>query len=80
MDQTKAKGVERSAAPEGLITQRELARHWRMSEATLERWRSVGLGPHYVKIGIQVRYHWRDVRAYEEGHRFQSTAKRVAPQ
>ena len=27
------------------LTQRELAERWRLSEATLERWRGEGLGP-----------------------------------
>ncbi|WP_348524829.1 helix-turn-helix transcriptional regulator [Litoribrevibacter albus] len=36
-----------------------------MSEATLERWRSEGIGPIYVKLGGQVRYRRKDVLEYE---------------
>ena len=35
-----------------------------LSAATLERWRSVGKGPRYVKIGGRVAYVKRDVEAW----------------
>lgn len=41
---------------QSLMTQRELCNRWQVSEATLERWRSEGIGPIYVKLGGQVRY------------------------
>ena len=33
------------------LTQRELADRWNKSEATIERYRSDGVGPKYLKIG-----------------------------
>ena len=48
------------------LTQRELAERWRISEATLERWRSEGLGPNYLKLQGGVLYRLVDVEAYEE--------------
>jgi len=48
------------------LTQRELAERWRISEATLERWRSEGLGPNYLKLQGRVLYRLVDVEAYEE--------------
>ena len=36
---------------QALMTQRELCNRWQVSEATLERWRSEGVGPIYVKLG-----------------------------
>jgi len=50
---------------EGLITQSELANRWRISEATLERDRSLNKGCRYVKIGHSIRYRLADVEAYE---------------
>jgi hypothetical protein len=47
------------------LNQIELARRWRMSERTLERWRSQGLGPAYVKVGGHVIYRLQDIVAYE---------------
>ena len=32
------------------LSQKHLAARWRVAEATLERWRSDGLGPQYLKI------------------------------
>ena len=48
------------------LTQRELAERWRISEATLERWRSEGLGPQYLKLHGRVLYRLVDIEAYEE--------------
>ena len=48
-----------------MITQKELAERWSLAEATLERWRSIGVGPHYVKLMSRVRYRLSDVEAFE---------------
>jgi len=48
------------------LTQLELAERWRISEATLERWRSEGLGPQYLKLHGRVLYRLVDIEAYEE--------------
>ena len=50
---------------EGFITQSELANRWRISEATLERDRSLNKGCRYIKIGHLVRYRLVDIEAYE---------------
>jgi hypothetical protein len=48
------------------MTQTELAERWRISEATLERWRTESNGPLFLKLGNQVRYRVQDVEAFEE--------------
>jgi len=48
-----------------LLNQEELALRWKISEATLERWRHTKIGPVYLKLGGAVRYNMRDVLAYE---------------
>jgi predicted site-specific integrase-resolvase len=35
------------------MNQRQLANRWGVSEATLERWRSDGIGPRYLKQSIR---------------------------
>ena len=60
-----------------LMTQRELCNRWQASEATLERWRSEGIGPIYVKLGGQVRYRWEDVLEYEASCLRKSTSEAV---
>lgn len=52
----------------------DLARRWRVSPRTLERWRCVGQGPSYLKIGGRVVYRIEDVEAYESRRVRTSTA------
>lgn len=47
------------------LNQVELSRRWRISARTLERWRWLGQGPQYLKIGGRVVYRVDDVEAYE---------------
>ncbi len=51
---------------ERCMTQTELAERWRLSEATMERWRTESGGPLFLKLGNQVRYRLQDVEAFEE--------------
>lgn len=46
--------------------QKQLATRWRFSEATLERWRSEGLGFKFLKLCGRVHYRQVDIEAYEE--------------
>jgi hypothetical protein len=51
------------------LTQLDLARRLRVSPRTLERWRWLGLGPAYLKIGGRIVYRLEDVEAYEAAQR-----------
>jgi hypothetical protein len=51
------------------LCQEELARRWRISPRTLERWRWLGEGPAFLKIGGRVAYRLLDVEAYETAQR-----------
>ena len=55
------------------MNQEELSRRWGNSPRTLERWRWLGIGPQYLKIGGHVVYRLQDVEAYEAA-RSHSTA------
>ena len=48
------------------LNQKQLAARWSVSEATLERWRSEGLGPKFLKLCGRVLYRQVDIEAYEE--------------
>jgi hypothetical protein len=50
---------------DGHLDQNDLARRWRISARTLERWRWIKHGPPYLKIGGRVAYRLRDVEEYE---------------
>ena len=47
------------------LGQKELAERWRMSEATLERWRSDRIGPVFLKIMGRVLYRLIDIEGFE---------------
>ena len=47
------------------LNQRQLASRWGVSEATLERWRSNGIGPVFLKLPGRVLYRVEDVESYE---------------
>jgi hypothetical protein len=47
-----------------LLNERDVARITGLSIATVRRWRLVGQGPGYLKIGASVRYHPDDVRVW----------------
>lgn len=48
------------------LNQRELAERWNISPSTLERWRVLGGGPTYLKIGGRVVYRQEDINNYEQ--------------
>lgn len=50
---------------ETCLNQTELAARWKISPRTLERWRWVGEGPHFLKLGGRVIYRIEDVEAFE---------------
>lgn len=56
------------------LNQIELAARWKISHRTLERWRWLGEGPRYLKIGGRVVYRVEDVEAWEAQHLRASTA------
>jgi hypothetical protein len=49
-----------------LLTEKMLADLWVCSVARLQRWRTVGEGPQYLKIVGKVLYRLKDIEAFEE--------------
>jgi hypothetical protein len=47
------------------LNQNQLAERWNMSPRTLERWRWLGQGPVYLKLGGRVSYRLDDIVEYE---------------
>jgi predicted DNA-binding transcriptional regulator AlpA len=64
-------------AYQALVTPRKLCNRWQVSEATLKRWLSEGVGPIYVKLGGQVRYRQEDVVEYEASCLRRSTLEAI---
>ena len=61
------------------LTQKQLAARWRRSEACLERWRSDGIGPRFLKLRGRVLYRQADIEAFEESCLATSTSSLSAP-
>ena len=59
------------------LNQAELADRWDLSQRTLERWRAIGWGPCFLKIGGRVVYRLEDVEACERQHMRASTSEPV---
>ncbi|HJV52822.1 MAG TPA: helix-turn-helix domain-containing protein [Noviherbaspirillum sp.] len=60
----------RTAKKETLLTQKELAARWQISERWVEKLRQTGKGPAFVALGESpklktIRYRIADVEAYE---------------
>lgn len=63
-----------------LFTPRQLAARWGMSEKTLERWRTLGTGPMYLKLGSRVMYPLASIAQHEHGRMRRATAGQELPQ
>lgn len=65
------------------LNQTELSARWNLSPRTLERWRWLGEGPRYLKLGGRVLYRVEDVEQFEStnavGTTGQTPAQRPAP-
>ncbi len=57
------------------LNQIELSRRWSISPRTLERWRWLREGPHYLKIGGRILYRLGDIEAYEAAQVHAPSAK-----
>lgn len=55
--------------PRLLASERALAHRWNKSLRTLQRWRSEGYGPPYIRIGGTVHYRVGDVLDFEDRQR-----------
>ena len=59
------------------LNQRQLADRWDLSEASLERWRTEGIGPVFLKLQGRVLYRVEDVEAFETDSLRKSTSERA---
>ena len=57
-----------AASPVRHLNQIELSLRWNISHRTLERWRWLGEGPSYLKVGGRVVYRLEDIERYEQEH------------
>lgn len=53
-------------------TEDELSKYWQVKKGTLQKWRSLGIGPVYIKIGGKVFYRIEDIIEFEKSRTFRS--------
>lgn len=58
-------------------SENELAQHWGVSPKTLQRWRSEGRGPRYLKLSKRVVYPLAEIRTFESNALYASTSERA---
>ncbi|MDD5470399.1 MAG: DNA-binding protein [Sideroxydans sp.] len=58
------------------LNQRQLADRWDLSEASLERWRTEGIGPVFMKLQGRVLYRAEDIESFENESLRKSTSER----
>lgn len=61
-----------------VLNENELAQRWGVSPKTLQRWRSEGRGPRYLKLSKRVGYPVEAVIEFERGALHDSTCERAA--
>ena len=61
------------------LTQTEVARRWCLSPRTLERWRWLGQGPAFLKLGGRVAYRLEDIEAFEAAQTRDATSSPHSP-
>ena len=61
-----------------VLSETELANRWGVSPKTLQRWRTEGRGPKYLKLSKRVTYPLEAIAEYEHCALHVSTSERVA--
>ena len=55
------------------MTERALAEIWGLKRNTLQKWRSLGVGPKFLKRVGRIVYRKQDIAEFEQNNIFQST-------
>jgi predicted site-specific integrase-resolvase len=63
--------------PDNYMTERELADAWGMKRNTLQKWRSNGVGPKYIKRVGRIVYRKDDITEFERNNVFQGTNRKI---
>lgn len=73
-------GLSTTFAPQErqVLSEIELAHRWGMSPKTLQRWRSEGRGPKYLKLSKRVTYPLDSISEFERSSLHFSTSERIA--
>ncbi len=59
-----------------VLSENELAQYWGVSPKTLQRWRTEGRGPNYLKLSKRVLYPLAEIRIFESKALHASTSEK----
>ncbi len=59
------------------LTEKALAELWNVKRNTLQKWRSMGVGPKFIKRVGRIVYRKTDITEFEQTMTFQGTGKRA---
>ncbi|MDR0967740.1 MAG: helix-turn-helix domain-containing protein [Rickettsiales bacterium] len=65
--------TENLFAPENYLTEAELATLWGMKRNTLQKWRSLGVGPAYIKRVGRIVYRKDALAEFEKSQTYRGT-------
>lgn len=56
------------------LSEEQAAKHVNLSTKTLQRYRTTGKGPLFIKVGARILYDLSDLDAFMESHKVSSTS------
>lgn len=59
------------------FSEKELSKYWGVKRKTLQKWRTMGIGPAYIKLGAKVVYPYEYVAAFERSRIFAGSGQRI---
>jgi hypothetical protein len=59
------------------LSPKELSEFWGIDVKTLQKWRSLQMGPAYIKIGHLVHYPIADIQNYQQNNRYRGTGAKI---
>ena len=59
------------------FTEAELSEYWGIKRNTLQKWRTMAIGPAYIKLGAKVVYPYEYVAEFERTRLFAGSGKRI---
>lgn len=62
---------------EDYLTEKQLSELWGIKKNTLQKWRSAGVGPKFIKRVGRIAYRKSDIAEYEQSQTFQITNKKA---
>ena len=71
-DTAAQRALELAHAPTRYLKSKEAAQYLGAAYLTLEKWRSLGQGPAFTRIGKFIRYDKQDLDVFMNRHRYES--------